>query len=981
MSVKILPRNDRHALDASTKMTNTKERHASTNTNSPERDTNIHSGQFMLSRVHDHTYDDDDEEDEEETVTSPLCSERSQGFDFVSADKVTYNEYHFGARSTHTLAIDASLTKLFECLTLAYSGKLTSPKWKPFRGMHLTIKDKIRLNNIIWREWHMQYILHKKSLVCQFATPLSDDVHTKPESIVMEGYYWKRRLDTVTAEYKRWRKFFKSRLPKRSPLEISENESHALLLERVADVLQIPRNQQISNTDLLLNSSDFSDMMDLSDSLFTSLNQPFAFPTTRELSGFGFGDIIQPGLVQFQPSLGLEPDFMDIDDIIQTTRSQISNFASPCNTSGSLDFLSSPSYSSNQNPMDFNSRLPNDVEMLPISQSSSLGIHATSSDNQTVLDLGTSPEQFILNQLQLLQQQNQQNQQKQQPRKQQPQQQQQSLPFLVQNNQLRNLLTGKPNSTSNSNATCSNIAKTGRVSSFVSQPQQQQQVTSPPYSALQAALLGKPAMIDCKSDLPMFTTTDTMPITTRKNNHGKSSASLGQQQQRQQQQKNDGFIIPQGKPVSKPKQPQQLQRQIAPARMASSSSQTTSQTGMLAQLLTTGSYPGAKILNVKKEPESPASPLGKAYQPIRPADGSISPKPMVLSTLNQTPSSINTDAYTFTLQNLHDFPTTVLLAAASQAFSSSQVSHKDVLSSISKQISSGATTVSCTKAMDSQSVMSPKVSPKMSPKESPMCLQVNSPATPIRVDSPDSSPGSFSTINFEEAKSELFEEKSSPVNMLEQEKTPESDTKKVSHISAEKKRRCNIKSGFDMLHTLIPSLSQNPNAKVSKAAMLQKTAEYCKKLKQERAQMQNEADILRQEIESLNNAISQCQAQLPATGVPVTRQRADQMKEMFEEYVKNRTLQNWKFWIFSIIIRKLFDSYNSMVSTACVDELCRTVLAWLDQHCSLVSLRPTVLNALRHMSTTTSILSDPSRVPEQAARAVIKKQSSEDRKT
>lgn len=125
---------------------------------------------------------------------------------------------------------------------------------------------------------------------------------------------------------------------------------------------------------------------------------------------------------------------------------------------------------------------------------------------------------------------------------------------------------------------------------------------------------------------------------------------------------------------------------------------------------------------------------------------------------------------------------------------------------------------------------------------------------------------------------------------------------------------------------------------------------------------------------------SQCQAQLPATGVPVTRQRADQMKEMFQEYVKNRTLSNWKFWIvsflnyiihiihshsttviqmihcsnfliieqafsltnlkFSTIIQGLFDTYNNMVSTASIDELCRTTLAWLDQHCSLVVLRP-----------------------------------------
>ena len=36
------------------------------------------------------------------------------------------------------------------------SGKLKSPKWKNFKGIEVGRKDKIRLNNLIWREWHMQ---------------------------------------------------------------------------------------------------------------------------------------------------------------------------------------------------------------------------------------------------------------------------------------------------------------------------------------------------------------------------------------------------------------------------------------------------------------------------------------------------------------------------------------------------------------------------------------------------------------------------------------------------------------------------------------------------------------------------------------------------------------------------------------------------------------------------------------------------------
>lgn len=39
-----------------------------------------------------------------------------------------------------------------------------------------------------------------------------------------------------------------------------------------------------------------------------------------------------------------------------------------------------------------------------------------------------------------------------------------------------------------------------------------------------------------------------------------------------------------------------------------------------------------------------------------------------------------------------------------------------------------------------------------------------------------------------------------------------------------------LQSGFDLLHTLIPSLSQNPNAKVSKAAMLQKSKSFTQKI-------------------------------------------------------------------------------------------------------------------------------------------------------
>nr|XP_009922866.1 PREDICTED: MLX-interacting protein isoform X3 [Haliaeetus albicilla] len=191
--------------------------------------------------------------------------------------------------------------------------------------------------------------------------------------------------------------------------------------------------------------------------------------------------------------------------------------------------------------------------------------------------------------------------------------------------------------------------------------------------------------------------------------------------------------------------------------------------------------------------------------------------------------------------------------------------------------------------------------------------------------------------------------------------------RRMRHIS-EQKRRFNIKIGFSALNSLVSANSKS----ISHAITLQKTVEYIAKLQQERTQMQEETRRLREEIEELNATIISCQQQLPATGVPVTRQRFDHMRRMFDEYVRSRTLQNWKFWIFSIIIKPLFESFNRMVSTTSFKDLNQTAMAWLDQHCSLPVLRPMVLNTLRHLSTTTSVLSDPSCLPEQAAEAVIK---------
>nr|XP_009678481.1 PREDICTED: carbohydrate-responsive element-binding protein isoform X4 [Struthio camelus australis] len=538
-------------------------------------------------------------------------------------------------------SIDPTLTRLFECMSLEYSGKLVSPKWKNFKGLRLLCRDKIRLNNAIWRAWYIQYVERRKSPMCGFVTPLEGseaDEHRKPEAVVLEGNYWKRRIEVVMREYHKWRIYYKKRLRK------SSREGELSSPKRDEDVWRPTEkwcNQLFCNVVPMLLGDEEEDpggrqhfdldsfLSDISDTLFTMTQTPSAHQELLEDAYIWNADMIQPDLAPLQPSL---------DDIMEISAKQ-EPALDAMHTHSAAHVLTSPASPQHSGVSDVPSAfLPRTAQLSP-------GLAPASSPSQAALGplAGT-----------------------------------QLGPLLV--------------------------PKVERLSPTLA----------------------------CGSDWP------------------------------------------------KPSQ------------------------------------------------ASPGPTGGLSHG---------------ISVHHQAP----------------------------------------------------------------------------------------------RQGRPESS---------------------------------KMESRRITHISAEQKRRFNIKLGFDTLHSLVSTLSAQPSIKVSKATTLQKTAEYICKLQQERAALQDEAQRLREQIEELNGSINLCQEQLPATGVPITRQRFDQMRSMFDEYVRSSTLQNWKFWIFSIIIRPLFESFNGMVSTASMESLTQTSLAWLDQHCSLPALRPTVLSSLRQLSISTSILSDPACVPEQATQAV-----------
>ncbi|XP_068600939.1 carbohydrate-responsive element-binding protein [Brachionichthys hirsutus] len=280
----------------------------------------IHSGHFMVS--------------------SPHSDRRRSGF-FDTVNRTWCQTYRFGPLRSGSLSIDPTLTRLFDCMSLAYSGKMVSPKWKSFKGLRLLWRDKIRLNNAIWRAWFIQYVERRKITACGFVTPLEGseaDSHRKPEAIVLEGSYWKRRIEVVIKEYHKWRIYYKKRLQKKEDDILSMlQEGHICQAklerwssQRYPEPEAAPVEAHMFDLDCLLS--------DISDTLFTMTQKPHPWAGDRRHTYTNNADMIQPGLTPLQPIL---EDFMDIPDIFmnywvqpneQTRFPGCGYFESPSNT-------------------------------------------------------------------------------------------------------------------------------------------------------------------------------------------------------------------------------------------------------------------------------------------------------------------------------------------------------------------------------------------------------------------------------------------------------------------------------------------------------------------------------------------------------------------------------------------------------------------------------------------------------------------------
>ncbi|XP_008292647.1 MLX-interacting protein-like isoform X3 [Stegastes partitus] len=784
----------------------------------------IHSGHFMVSSPH--------------SEHPP-----KKGYDFDTVNKQTCQTYHFGKASMSHLSIDASLTKLFECMTLAYSGKLVSPKWKNFKGLKLLWRDKIRLNNAIWRAWYMQYVEKRENPVCHFVTPLDGtmdlDVHRPAEALATEGKCWKRRIEIVIREYHKWRTYFKKRLQKHKDDDLSsllkDEETAARRVTRKHNEPPAPMEMDpLFDMDVL--------MSEFSDTLFSTLasHQPIAWPNPREIAHAGNADMIQPGLIPLQPNLDFMDSFDPLQDLFHSLRQPVFPPVSP--TASSVTPLPS---SSSQSQVQLMSSMQ--LSGNHITPSCPLPIPSPMA-GQTSRSGGSGGTDFVQNYLSLF-----------------PGQVTASDQAGVSHDPLAQCLPGQD---------------MGSAAPMVPSP------------------LNNTSALDETVAHSVITHTASSTVT--------------------------------------------------PSNTATTFSHSSDYSSMSTQ----PPPPSSQLQPLAALPSTPVHPQTFALpRPFQPCSANKSRPMQRIAPANPLPQS-------------HLILTAPFPGHANAVIVTPTPLKADVVSNAGVVI-----TPSHLGATPGFHVVQKSPQPIVPKEKSYSSSRKNQKASSTVVHSqPGSGQGSPCGLDQVPSPQSLISSSTALV------KNEQNQGRRTTHISAEQKRRSNINIGFKTLCGLVPTLKSQSN--ISNAVTLQKTVEYIGKLQQERQAMQEEVKRLREEIEELNTSINVCQEQLPATGVPVRRHRFDHMQEKFNEYVKSRTLQNWNFWIFSIIIKPLFESFNGMVSTTSRAELCQTTLQWLDRHCSLPVLRPMVLSTLRQLSTTTSILTDPSLLPEEAVQAATRTDAS-----
>ena len=121
-------------------------------------------------------------------------------------------------------------------------------------------------------------------------------------------------------------------------------------------------------------------------------------------------------------------------------------------------------------------------------------------------------------------------------------------------------------------------------------------------------------------------------------------------------------------------------------------------------------------------------------------------------------------------------------------------------------------------------------------------------------------------------------------------------------------------ASFAKLNILVPSLADS-SMKISKAAQLIKTSEHIEQLQEDNDHLSRDIEMLRSssktllsDIAGFQNKLSFNSSQTPSS--QQSKEKGTNLSNLFSDHIKSSTQQNWKYWIFSRLMRPLQESFD-----------------------------------------------------------------------
>ncbi|CAB4064199.1 MLX [Lepeophtheirus salmonis] len=181
-----------------------------------------------------------------------------------------------------------------------------------------------------------------------------------------------------------------------------------------------------------------------------------------------------------------------------------------------------------------------------------------------------------------------------------------------------------------------------------------------------------------------------------------------------------------------------------------------------------------------------------------------------------------------------------------------------------------------------------------------------------------------------------------------------------SHSSTENRRRDSIKQGLDELQRVLPTSWITRRGKDNQAFNNKTTDHICS---------------LKEEIEKLNREIEHFQSELPDNGVVLVPKvlASRSLADRFHDHVVEKTIEDWRYWVFTNIMGHFVHSFDREVDASSIDILRKKSSMWISKNMSLHQLRKDAYRKLAKLCAKTSIVDDPSKLPEEALGFVTKR--------